>query len=365
MTYLNWRDPFTWIIAVPGVLLLIEAIKLITVNVGSIVGLAPEGYSEIESVAKIFVFAVIAIGGWASRKDEAVWTKRIFYIASAIFFFLGIGYFAYGERFVTDPTSQIAFDPSTGEPTYMGFLDSGGVWQRGFGDQNIGEKGELLRPSQCRPLEMVSVLKPVDGAMKRVNELQPVAHDGFDYSTDGTCFSPSTGERMVPVSAENVPITPSLRPFSTPAERAALDELDRAAEEESWNNRQPTPAVLPTPRAADFSENCTGVHLTALNQGRIVECMTGTLFANGEDLILPARSDACFSTNKSGLVTVTGIDVLTINPETGEQAAGPDGVSEAYRVSRRHNSTVTNIVVWYPRDGATFQLYTCDKGTTI
>jgi hypothetical protein len=280
------------------------------------------------------LFAIMAIYGvWLIyQKGDSVWPQR-FAVAGfvGIFLFGGLTWM-FGERWVSDPITQEAFDIRTGEPNYMGYLDSGGIWTRG----SLG--GDLLVPADCRS--------------------EGTNHAGFDYASNGTCFSPvRLGVRMIPISDENVPILPDTRLFNTLADIRAEEELRQP---EATRSPQ---VVLAPPRAPDFAEICDGFHARALADGRLIECYTGTLFAGGEDLILPARDDACFSTNQSALIELQGIDEITVDPTSGEQTDGPDGSFEAYRVSTRHGNTVEGITVWFTRDGSTFQRYECNKST--
>ena len=124
---------------------------------------------------------------------------------------IGVAQFLFGSRLVDDPLMQKAHNIRTGEPEYMVYQDSAGRWKRGF------EKGELLRPSDCRP-----------------DEYEHWADDGdtFPYHTHGTCLSPTDGvTRMIPVSEDKVPMLPNLMPFKTPAEVAVEEEEKMKAEE--------------------------------------------------------------------------------------------------------------------------------------
>jgi len=288
------------------------------------------------------VLLVTAYGWWYddSKPTGAIWFS---WAVKAVVVVVALGILIFGVDSFKNPTQQGLFVGN--KPNGMGWTNIDGDF--------IVVPG--LTPHDCVP----------DG------------HDAFDANGnifafhltdergDNACYK--NGIALLPNSQENTPDVSGLTPqglvgklTTTPAER----EAEEAAEKKKSETRSNRPVVLaPTPRAPEFAEECDGYHATAMSQGRLVECYTGTLFADGEDLFLSARDDACFSTNKNGLVKVENIDVLTIDPHTGAQSAGPDGQAETYRVSTRHGNTVTGVKVWYTKDTKTFQRYTCNKGT--
>jgi len=183
------------------------------------------GLEQITMLAGI-LFVVMAIYGvWLIyQKGDSVWPQRAAILVFVVIFGIGAATWTKGERWVSDPITQEAFDIRTGEPNYVGYLDSAGIWQRGSLD------GDLLRPVDCRTLHPVVVqVTDKDGKVTPETQMLPVPHQGFDYATKGTCFSPAqSGVRMVPISDENVPILPDRRLFNTPADLKAEADAKQA-----------------------------------------------------------------------------------------------------------------------------------------
>ena len=179
---------------------------------------------------------VFVYGGIAARKDEPVWSKRLFYIACALLLLIGSGHIIFGERFVRDPTAQTAHvviegqDPRgvPGDPLYMGHQLNSGRWVRSTNPLT----GELFHPSECRPLTPTNVVTIEDGVKKVEVEMLPIPHKGFDYANKGLCRSPTDGTtRLVPWETKHSPIIPDLNPLSTPAELEA-DEAEKTKDVE-------------------------------------------------------------------------------------------------------------------------------------
>jgi hypothetical protein len=205
---------------------------------------------------------VFVYGGIAARKDEPVWSKRLFYIACALLLLIGSGHIIFGERFVRDPTAQTAHvviegqDPRgvPGDPLYMGHQLNSGRWVRSTNPLT----GELFHPSECRPLTPTNVVTIEDGVKKVEVEMLPVPHKGFDYANKGLCRSPTDGTtRLVPWETKHSPIIPDLNPLSTPAELEADEaekqqrigaEHQRRVELEKARNPAPDPTLQPITR---------------------------------------------------------------------------------------------------------------------
>jgi len=203
-------------------------------------------------LATVLFVGIATYGIWALyQKGDPVWPQRFAVVGMAGILIFGALTWMFGERWVSDPIAQEAFDIRSGEPNYIGYLDSGGIWKRGSLD------GELLRLEDCRP--------------KGTN------HSGFDYAKNGTCFSPvQAGVRMVPISDDNVPILPDTRLFKTPAdikaEKAAEQKrIDAAQQRRVELQRQRElarlealkPKVTPcTAREFNGFANCNRVSLT-------------------------------------------------------------------------------------------------------
>ena len=173
-------------------------------------GIIPNTTEEWQTIAKMVMFAVIALGGWAARKDTPVWTKRAFYGAVALLFVYGASTIFFGSRFTNDPFAQEVYNIRTAEPEYMVYKDSGGRWRIGY------EKGERLSPKDCRPANVGHFTK--DGRV-------------FPYETRGTCVSPTDNRlKMIPKGPEHTVVLPDWRPFKTAAEIEA-EEAAEAAEQ--------------------------------------------------------------------------------------------------------------------------------------
>jgi len=293
-------------------------------------------------LAVILFIAIATYGVWALyQKGDPVWPQRFAVAAIVGILLFGGLVWMFGEAELTGATQQDLFIGN--KPNAMGWTNINGDFIVVHG----------ITPEPCVPAGF--------DLFNEQGDMFPF-HLTDERGSDD-CYK--NGIALVPNSTETTPDTSRWTPqglvgkfTKTPAEIA-----DKEAQSiiDSPNNRPLI--VTPIPRAPEFEEVCDGFHAKALNEGRLVECHSGTLFANGEDLILPARDDACFSTNEAGLVSVEGIDVLTIDPVTGAHSDGPDGQFEAYRVYTRHGNTVTGIMVWYTKDKQTFQRYKCNKST--
>ena len=139
------------------------------------------------AVFGIVIFTLMAIYGvWTIRNDDPVWPKRFLVIGFGGVLITTVLVTAFGTRWFSDPWAKNAFDLKTGKPLYMVYMDRDGKWKRGY-----SKTGELLRPEDCLPKE-----EKVDG---NSNDKDVKSKE------DGTCFSPATGEPMIPISPATAP----------------------------------------------------------------------------------------------------------------------------------------------------------------
>lgn len=162
-------------------------------------------------IALLVVVVVLILGAWQTWQNPASGARTAFVTTVKIMFVLGVAWFFWPNIF-DDTLNQRAFDPNTGEPVVMGYYDLAGNWK----DDEDGRK-----PAECRTKKEEEVEVVEDGQTVKKTQMVPVPHDGFNYSQAGTCFSRTTGERLIAKEAKNVPILPDLNPLDS------AEELER------------------------------------------------------------------------------------------------------------------------------------------
>lgn len=237
---------------------------------------------QLSAVGNILLIAITTYGLVLIVKDgQAVWPKRFGYT----FIVVALGMFVW-QSVDIDPKEEVfyqqAFDHNTGEPLKMGYVTASGDWI----EDPLGRT-----PTDCRP-----------AGYNHFGQ----SGKSFPYSTAGTCRSPITGKRLVPISPEYVPdASKSTLPgmldwvFPTPAERVAAQAARKAKEaaaREAENAKQaaeialeraryPAPVITPPPpRTAARETPCTGRYENLLNCQRVV-------FGSNTEYIREARDE--------------------------------------------------------------------------
>lgn len=249
---------------------------------------------QIMTTAWILFTVAAHYGFWLIRKEPTLWPKRALYVAITGVMLLGGSVFVYGERAVLDPLGQHSVNIRTNEPAYMVYLENNGTYVFGY------ENGERLRPSDCRPAR--------------------VSHQGFNYATKGTCFSPTgDGTRMIPQGPEHRMVLPDLNPFSSEAEKRAKSS--------NYSGSSATPReVTPTPTKTVYVPVAPD-YATALPKcddhryvGKI-DC-TKVNFEAGQVFVFKGRTGHCRIAKSFGGAGLTASTAVLGNLEREYRAQG-------------------------------------------
>lgn len=289
----------------------------------------PIAFWYVAGFGLIMVTAMVA----TNRLEGSVlyWIVMLYSIAVVLFLLISTAWQNTGISLKDDVLYQQSFDPNSGEPLKMGYVTASGDWI----EDPLGRT-----PTECRP-----------SGYAHFN----TEGKAFPYAEHGTCRSPITGERLVPVSKDYVPdasrtTLPGMTDwlFPTPVERkdreakeeaaAAKAKAERELEIAKANANRPVRPTVYVPVIPDFA-----VALPACDDQRYArkkDC-TKVRFEAGQKYVFHGRANHCRVAKSFGGASLKAEPVVLGNFEREYTAQGA-GVAYFFNVpvGEKINGTV-------------------------